>query len=559
MRDLPAAGQPAGKLRLSARHRATIEALLRKHLSDVEVWAYGSRVNGQSHDGSDLDLVLRGPGLARIDDSRLADFMEAVGESTVPFLVEARDWASLPEGFHRQIGRNHVVFVEKDRARQVVWPEKRIEEIAEKIAMGPFGSSIRVNTFVPEGIPIISGQHLHGVRVDDSPGFKFITEEHAARLKNANVQRGDIVFSHRGTIGQVAYVPDDSTYDRYVVSQSQFYLRCDRRQVIPQFIAYYFKTHEGRHRLLANTSQVGVPSIAQPVSFLRSISIPLPPLEEQRAIVHVLEKIDDKIEVNHRMNETLEEMARALFKSWFVDFDPVRAKMEGRDTGLPEDFTERFPDRFLDSNLVARPVGWEVSEIGKEVNTVGGGTPSTKESAYWNNGKHHWATPKDLSALHSPVLVQTNRKITDAGVKKIGSGVLPIGTVLLSSRAPIGYLAITEVPAAINQGFIAMICNGRLPDLYVLFWCYENLDYIRSIAGGSTFAEISKAVYRTIPVVVPSRAVIAAYEETVRPLYDQIVANTRECVLLSEVHDLLLRKLLSGEILLCDVEKTAEL
>ena len=372
MRDLPAAVQPAGKLHLSARHRATIEALLRKHLPDVEVWAYGSRVNGQSHDGSDLDLVLRGPGLAKIDVSRLADFMEAVGSSTIPFLVEAHDWASLPERFHRQIERDHVVFVEKDRSRQVVWPEKRIEEIAEKIAMGPFGSSIRVNTFVPEGIPIISGQHLHGVRVDDSPGFNFITEEHAERLKNANVQRGDIVFSHRGTVGQVAYVPDDSTYDRYVVSQSQFYLRCDRRQVIPQFIAYYFKTHEGRHRLLANTSQVGVPSIAQPVSYLRSISIPLPPLEEQRAIVHVLEKIEDKIELNRRMNRTLGAMARALFKSWFVDFDPVRAKIEGRDTGLPAYVADLFPDRLLDSDLGMKPEGWEVTELGDCVDVVRG-------------------------------------------------------------------------------------------------------------------------------------------------------------------------------------------
>ena len=134
------------------------------------------------------------------------------------------------------------------------WQTATVEDITEKVAMGPFGSSIKVETFVPEGIPIISGQHLHGTRVNDIPGFNFITHEHAQRLANANVIRGDIVLTHRGTIGQVAYIPENSQFDRYVVSQSQFYMRCDRSQAIPEFVALYFKSPEGRHQLLANTS-----------------------------------------------------------------------------------------------------------------------------------------------------------------------------------------------------------------------------------------------------------------------------------------------------------------
>ena len=192
--------------------------------------------------------------------------------------------------------------------------------------MGPYGSSIKVETFVPEGIPIISGQHLHGIRVDDTPGFNFITEQHADRLTNANVRRGDVIFTHEGNIGQVAYIPDDSQYNRYVISQRQFYLRCDSSKASPAFIAMYFASSEGQHQLLANASQVGVPAIAKPVTYLRTIEIPIPPLPEQRAIAHILGALDDKIELNRRMNETLEAIARALFKSWFVDFDPVRAK-----------------------------------------------------------------------------------------------------------------------------------------------------------------------------------------------------------------------------------------
>ena len=191
------------------------------------------------------------------------------------------------------------------------------------------------------------------------------------------------------------------------------------------------------------------------ISFIR-YRYDVPPLAEQRAIAHILGTLDDKIELNRRMNETLEAMARALFKSWFVDFDPVRAKAEGRDPGLPKPLADLFPDSFEDSELGEIPKGWEIKSIGDLADVVGGTTPSTKEPAFWEGGTHAWATPKDLSGLSVPVLLDTERRITDAGLSQIGSGLLPKGTVLLSSRAPIGYLAVAEIPVAINQGFIAM-------------------------------------------------------------------------------------------------------
>ncbi len=282
--------------------------------------------------------------------------------------------------------------------------------------------------------------------------------------------------------------------------------------------------------------------------FLDSEIIRLPPLEEQRAIAHILGTLDGKIELNRRMNAALEEMARALFRSWFVDFDPVRAKMEGRDTGFPKDIADLFPDQLVDSELGEIPEGWEVSEIGTEVDAVGGATPSTKESAYWDGGQHDWATPRDLSKLLSPVLLETERKITDAGAQKISSGLLPPGTVLLSSRAPIGYMAITEVPTAVNQGFIAMICRKRLPALYVLYWCYGNLGHIKDISGGSTFAEISKKAFRPLPVVVPPTTILGVYDETSCPLHERVVSNTRESSLLASLRDALLPQLISGEL-----------
>jgi len=156
------------------------------------------------------------------------------------------------------------------------WEVARVEEIAEKVACGPFGSSIKVSTFVAKGVPVISGQHLHGIRLLDE-GNNFITPEHAEKLKNANVFRGDVILTHAGNIGQVAFIPETSKYNRYVLSQRQFYLRCNEEIVSPIFMAHYFKSSDGQHQLLANTSSTGVPSISRPVSYLKSIKFTLPP------------------------------------------------------------------------------------------------------------------------------------------------------------------------------------------------------------------------------------------------------------------------------------------
>ena len=153
---------------------------------------------------------------------------------------------------------------------------KRIEDIAERVAMGPFGSSIKVSTFVEKGIPVISGQHLNGTLLNDKE-YRFITEEHAEKLAKANVKRGDVIFTHAGSIGQVACIPQTSQFERYVISQRQFYMRCDFTQISPLFVVYFFKTPEGQHQLLANTSSTGVPSISRPVTYLRSIKLCIPP------------------------------------------------------------------------------------------------------------------------------------------------------------------------------------------------------------------------------------------------------------------------------------------
>jgi len=271
----------------------------------------------------------------------------------------------------------------------------------------------------------------------------------------------------------------------------------------------------------------------------------------QEAIASVLGALDDKIELNRRMNETLEAMARAIFRDWFVDFGPTRAKIEGRAPYLAQDIWALFPDSLDDEG---KPEGWQNSTIGQEVNVVGGSTPSTKEAGFWG-GDIAWATPKDLSSLRTPVLLSTERQITEAGLTQIGSGLLPVGTVLLSSRAPIGYLAIAQIPVAVNQGFIAMVCEKRLSNVFVWLWTQANMEAVHQNANGSTFQEISKANFRPIGVTVATTEILRAFDEVAMPLFERIVANETESRTLAATRDLLLPKLMSGEIRVRDAEK----
>lgn len=274
----------------------------------------------------------------------------------------------------------------------------------------------------------------------------------------------------------------------------------------------------------------------------------IPPLAEQRAIASVLGALDDKIESNRRTSRALERLARAIFRAWFVDFEPVKAKAAGATTfpGMPQEAFDSLPTRLVESELGLVPEGWGVKEIGECVTVKGGSTPSTKNDTFWSGGEHHWLTPKDLSKAEFPILLDTERRITEAGLAQISSGLLPVGAVLLSSRAPVGYLTITAIPTAINQGFIAMVCDKELPPVFVYHWTQSVMDEIKSRASGTTFAEISKSAFRPIKVCTPTPEVVAAFSAVVDRKFDLLAQVQRESVRLAAMRDYLLPKLLSG-------------
>lgn len=397
------------------------------------------------------------------------------------------------------------------------------------------------------GIPFARAGNING-------GFHFddadrVPPETLARVGLKRSKPGDVVFTSKGTVGRFAFVRERTP--EFVYSpQLCFWRSGNKNRINPRWLYYWMNGHEF---FLQYKGVAGQTDMAEYVSLRdqRAMRITLPPLPKQKAIAHILGTLDDKIELNRRMNATLEAMARALFQSWFVDFDPVRAKLDGRQpAGLDAATAALFPAHFQDSPLGHIPQGWTVEPVGKVVECVGGGTPSTAEPKFWEGGTHHWTTPKDFSSLQAPILLDIDRKITDAGVAKISSGLLPAGTLLLSSRAPVGYLAIAAIPVAINQGFIALKCNGRASNFFMLNWCQTNMAEIESRATGTTFAEISKQNFRPILVELPPKELMAAFTTKVAPLYAQITANLHQSRSLATLRDALLPKLLSGEVTL---------
>jgi type I restriction enzyme S subunit len=304
----------------------------------------------------------------------------------------------------------------------------------------------------------------------------------------------------------------------------------------PHFYRYYFNSPEGR----ALITSVATGSVQQNLNItsLHGLVIPVPPLREQRAIAHILCTLDDKIELNHQMNKTLEAIGQAIFKHWFIDFEFPNEEGKPYKSSRGE---------LVASELGLIPAGWRISNVGKEVQIGGGSTPDTSEPRYWDDGNSHWTTPKDLANLSGPILLDTARKITELGLSVIGGRLYPKGTLLLSSRAPIGYLAISEVPTAVNQGIIAIVPDKTVSNYYMLAWCRANIEEIKNRANGTTFLEISKSDFREMSIIIPPQNLMNHFSPISRSIYSLIHFNTKESVALQEIRDSLLPKLVSGK------------
>jgi type I restriction enzyme S subunit len=391
------------------------------------------------------------------------------------------------------------------------WRECRLEEVADRIGIGPFGSNIKISTFVNSGIPVISGTHLRGIRLEDKE-YNYITLEHANKLLSANVYPGDIIFTHAGNIGQVAFIPKNAKYDRYIISQRQFYLRCRKDALIPEYLTYYFKSNEGQYKLLANANQTGVPSLAQPVSYLKTIEILLPPLPEQRAIAGVLSSLDDKIDVLHRQNKTLEGMAEALWRKMFV---------EEAETGWPERKLE-------------------------ELCTITRGASPRPIIQYVINGTVPWIKIADATASGSYFIDKTKEFIVERGVSK-SVQVFP-GDLILSNSATCGFPYFVKLNGCIHDGWLLFRDFKGISKTFVFFFMKQLNDELNYIADGSVQNNLNTGLLKEYKLKVPSVNVIDKFDAFGNAVLSTIRENGKQIRTLEILRDMLLPKLMSGEI-----------
>ncbi len=441
------------------------------------------------------------------------------------------------------------------------YPQVSIGDLVDRgharLQTGPFGSQLHKHDYTVEGIPVIPTEGIGRGRIVADAALPLISETKAGELSRHRLMLGDILFARRGIQATGLSAIVDQGHVGSICGTGALLLRVDPAAVDPKFLAAYLSTAEAFDWLRSNAVGAVMPNLN--TSIISRLRVPMPPMGVQAAVGQFIACLDDRIDLLRQINATLEAIAQALFKSWFVDFDPVRAKAEGREPeGMDPATAAIFPSEFEESELGLIPKGWQIDEIGKVGACVGGATPSTKEPRFWDDPVHHWVTPKDLSGLQSPVLIDTERKVSEAGLAKISSGLLPIGTLLLSSRAPIGYLAIAHVPTAINQGFIAMLPGGQLPASYLLFWTKLNMDAIKQKANGSTFMEISKSAFRPIRLVVPPPQVITEFDSICKPMLDRIAENEKKRRHLGGIRDTLLPRLISGKLRLPQDEAVEE-
>lgn len=392
--------------------------------------------------------------------------------------------------------------------------EVRIGELVEHAIGGGWGSDE----------PTPGSTEVAVIRGADFPSFKLEPAgvprrfEKASKVPQRTLRHGDIVLEISGgtkdrSTGRTVYISQEAL-DQFglPVIPASFcrLLRVDTTKADPLYVYYWLQEmHTSGRAWLYQVQSTGLSNF-QFKHFLETEVVRLPPIEEQRAIAEVLSALDDRITY---LGERI-RLAHATILSWY---DSLGASS--------------FPS----------------APLGSVIDVVGGSTPSTKQPMYWG-GEHCWVTPKDLSEQQSPVVLRSTRKLTDAGVNKISSGLLPEGTVLLSSRAPIGYVAVAHVPLAINQGFIALPPSDVACPAYVVGWLHRSMQLIKGRAGGSTFAEISKRNFKPIEFPVPRGPAYEQFRQGADELYDLIADAERERQTTVQLRAVLLPRLLSGEV-----------
>ena len=424
------------------------------------------------------------------------------------------------------------------------------------VQTGPFGSQLHQEDYVTVGTPIITVEHLGENRIfhEDVPK---VSDEDKERLSKYTLRKGDIVFSRVGSVDRRALVRDAEA--GWLFSGRCLRVRPDLNKIDSGYLSYFFGLQSFKEHIRAIAVGATMPSLN--TQLLSDVVVPHPQnLSEQRAIAHILGALDDKIELNRKMNETLEAMAQAIFKSWFVDFDPVRAKAEGRQPiGLDPEIVKLFPDSFQTSELGRIPTGWHITDFPEEIDFLEG--PGLRNWQYRDAG---------MKFLNIRCIVDGDLDIAKANAisleefeKTYSHFALREDDIVISTSGTIGRLAIVRsdhLPVMLNTSIIRMCGRDPVGLAYVwgLLQSVYFLEEMFALAVGSVQLNFGPMHLRKIKVLRPPDDVLRNFEKVATPLIRKTLHNRRESRTLATIRDALLPKLLSGEIRVKDAEKFVE-
>ena len=425
------------------------------------------------------------------------------------------------------------------------WSQFTLGDLCSLITDGKHGDSEDQSH---SGFYFLSVKDILGNRLVYENARQITEVDFSETNRRTNLQPGDVLFTNTGTIGRIAIAGDDPRTYRTTFQKSVAILKPRRDLIDPRFLYYLL------HFDNANLSEFAAGTTQKNLLLkdIRSFEVKVPPLREQHAIAHILGTLDDKIELNRRMNQTLEAMARAIFQDWFVDFGPVRAKLEGQDPYLPPELWGLFPDDLVDSELGDIPEGWEVGVLHDIVELLSGGTPRTSVPDYWD-GNIPWYTPKDAPDPSDIFALSTERSITQAGVDNSSTKVLPTGTTIISARGTVGRLACLGVPMAMNQTCYGIRGACGYPDHFTYWNIKNSVNGLLTKTHGTIFDTITRETFQVAETILVPTQVALSFESTVNDLMGQIRWNLKESRCLAAQRDVLLPKLVSGELKIRDI------
>jgi type I restriction enzyme S subunit len=399
------------------------------------------------------------------------------------------------------------------------------------------------------GYPMVRVTDVRDFYLETEASLKVGKEIFKEFTRRETPQQGDIVFTRVGSYGNSCLALQDGNF---CLGQNTALIR---PHIDPHYLLFCLKSPFVKEQI--ESSVVGSTQKTISIKSIKDLLIPIHSKEEIASISQSLSSLQTKIELNRKTNETLEAMAKALFKSWFVDFDPVRAKAKGRPTGLPAEISDLFPDSFEDSELGEIPKGWQCCPFTQLVDVISGGTPKTSVDEYWN-GSIPWFSVVDAPSGADCWGIQTDKSITHLGLDNCSSKLLPIGTTIISARGTVGKVCLTGQDMAMNQSCYGLRSKAANGEFFCFYLTKSIVEILEARAHGSVFNTITRDTLDGVSTISPPLEVIQSFNSIAGALLGKIKNNLEESRILGNQRDALLPKLISGEIRIPDAEKMLE-